>query len=107
MFSYELVKEGWSVSMFFNGDLDIDVSEIMEEEIIPNLLPFTEIHLDLSGVPFVDSTGIGLLINLIETVKKNQENVQIEIRNVQPLVKEVFVMLHLEEIFGEKVQLVG
>lgn len=107
MFSYTLDRFGHEVSVRFIGDLDIEVSEVMEEEIIPVLGGLKRVDFDFSRVPFVDSTGIGLLINLIEILKKNGEGVQIKIKEIQPLVKEVFDMLQLQEILGDEVQLLG
>lgn len=107
MFSYTVDKLGDNVTIFFNGDLDIEVSEIMEEEIMPALGKPQKIEFDFAGVPFVDSTGIGLLINAVEILKKNREDVQIKIKDIQPLVKEVFEMLQLQEILGDKVRLLG
>ena len=93
MFSYSLDQLNGKTYVRFVGDLDIEVAELMETEIIPSLQTNTNIEFDFQEVPFVDSTGIGLLLNLIETVKKSGQNVQVKIKNVQPLVKDVFDML--------------
>jgi anti-anti-sigma factor len=101
MFSYELKGNNGEANIYLNGDLDIEVTEIIEIKILPELEPFQKINLDFSNVLFVDSTGIGLLINLIETL--NSDDKSIVITNIQPLVKEVFEMLQLNEIFAGKV----
>ncbi|KZM57767.1 MULTISPECIES: STAS domain-containing protein [Aeribacillus] len=103
MFSYSLDELNEKAYVRFVGDLDIEVAELMETEIIPALQTYTNIEFDFQEVPFVDSTGIGLLLNLIETVKKNGLDVQVKIKNVQPLVKDVFDMLQLDKILGENV----
>ncbi|MBA2875235.1 STAS domain-containing protein [Thermaerobacillus caldiproteolyticus] len=100
MFSYELVQDGQSVTIYFKGDLDIEVTEIMEE-IIQELQFFETIHINLSEVLFVDSTGIGLLINLVNTLK--QENKHVMISGTQPEVEEVFKIIQLKEILGEEI----
>jgi anti-anti-sigma factor len=105
MLSFHIITNNQDASIIFNGDLDIEATEILEDEIIPSMVAYENVDIDLSGVPFVDSTGIGLLINLIETIKSKWGNVQIIIKHIQPLVKEVFEMLQLNEIFGEKVTL--
>ncbi|MEQ2528359.1 STAS domain-containing protein [Bacillaceae bacterium CLA-AA-H227] len=103
MFSYNLKQDEQYATIQFHGDLDIEVTEIMEYEIIPALQTFSHIQIDFQEVPFVDSTGIGLLLNLIQTLKKNDDEVQVTIKNIQPLVKEVFEMLQLEDILGDEV----
>jgi anti-sigma B factor antagonist len=100
MFSYELVQDGQDATIYFKGDLDIEVSEIMER-MIQALQFFKTIHINLTEVPFVDSTGIGLLIHLVNTLK--QENKDVMISGVQPEVEEVFEIIELEEILGKEV----
>ncbi|WP_428911898.1 STAS domain-containing protein [Niallia sp. Krafla_26] len=102
MFSYELNLKEKHASIEFKGDLDIEVTEIFEE-ISEKLKPFSHIQLDMNEVPFVDSTGIGLLINLINTVKQNDKFMEIHITNIQPLVNEVFDILQLDEIIGKDI----
>ena len=102
MFLYKKDKKDMVMTFQFHGDLDIEATEIIEEEIIPALEDCNHVEFDFNGVAFVDSTGIGLLIHLIEIVKKNGTGTQIKIKNVQPLVSEVFEMLELGEILGDK-----
>ncbi|MBB5326164.1 anti-anti-sigma factor [Anoxybacillus tepidamans] len=100
MFSYECVQDGQNVTVSFKGDLDIEVTETMEE-IIKKLQPFQYVHINLGEVPFVDSTGIGLLIHLVDTLK--QENKDVTISHIQPDVEEVFKIIQLKEILGEEI----
>lgn len=103
MFTYQLEAEDNQVIIKLHGDLDIEVTEIVEQKILPLLLPFQQITFDLAKVPFVDSTGIGVLINLIDTLRKNNDRVGILIKDVQPLVQEVFEIIQLWEILGQDV----
>jgi anti-anti-sigma factor len=100
MFLYELVEDGQSAIVYFKGDLDIEVTEIIEE-ILQALRAFEAIQINLAEVPFVDSTGIGLLIHLVDTLE--QENKQVVISDVQPEVEEVFDIIKLKEILGEEI----
>ena len=102
MFSYEVNPNDKHVSIKLKGDLDIEVTEIFEE-IYGIVNPFTHIELDMEEVLFVDSTGIGLLMNLINSVKQNQEKTEIRMTNIQPLIRDVFEMLQLDKILGEDV----
>jgi anti-anti-sigma factor len=104
MFKYEMMMaEEKKVTIFFEGDLDIEVTEMMEQEIIPALLVFDKINIDLSHVSFVDSTGIGLLINLIDTIKNRDNAISVTISNVQAQVKDIFDIIQLPQIVGENV----
>jgi anti-anti-sigma factor len=107
MFSWKIEKTEMDVSIKFIGDLDIEATELIEDEMIPVIAAYRNIVLDFSDVSFVDSTGIGLLINLIDTKEDNLGMGKILIKNIQPLVREVFEILQLEEILGEKAVLSG
>jgi len=103
MFSYDLNKEGTSATVYFKGDLDIEVTEMIEEQLIPLLKEYTMININMSGVHFVDSTGIGLLINLVETLKSGEKKPKITISDVQSQVLQVFEIIQLHEILGQEV----
>jgi anti-anti-sigma factor len=101
MFTYNLEEENKAVKIYFDGDFDIDVTEVIEDEILPKLGNYEEVILDLAKVPFVDSSGIGLLINVVETLK--EQNIKVSISNIQQDVKDIFDILQLPEIIGEEV----
>jgi anti-sigma B factor antagonist len=101
MFSYTLHDEKTKAVLFFEGDIDIEVSEIIEEEIEPLLSKYEDIELDLGKVHFVDSTGIGLLLQFVYASKEN--NTTISISNVNPEVYEVFALLQVPEIIGTEI----
>jgi anti-anti-sigma factor len=98
MFKYELLDEGRITTVSFEGDMDIDVTELMEEELSPLLMNKQEIQIDFSRVPFVDSSGIGLLITLVTNLRDHGNKVQI--MNICAEVKQVFALLQLPEILG-------
>jgi anti-sigma B factor antagonist len=101
MFTYSVSEENGKAMVSFAGDVDIDVTEIMEEQVHPALSPFSLIEIDFSEVDFVDSSGIGLLITLVQTLQDKGSSVQI--KRVKPDVWEVFELLQLHEILGGSV----
>jgi anti-anti-sigma factor len=102
LFNYELLMHGdKSAVVCFHGELDIDATEIFEDDLTPQLLEFSVIKLNFSDVHFVDSSGIGLLISLINHLK--QQNIQVGVINLQDDVKQIFLLLQLPEILGEEV----
>ncbi|CAH0346428.1 STAS domain-containing protein [Bacillus sp. CECT 9360] len=103
MFTFDLEKASENqATIYFQGDLDIEVTEIMEEQIFPSLVILDNIDINLSEVPFVDSTGIGLLINLIDSLKKDKENLVITVSEIQPQVEEIFEIIQLSDILGKE-----
>lgn len=101
MFTYEIIQEKSKSIVKFNGDLDIDVTEIMQDEIAPALRESADIEFDFSNVPFVDSSGIGLLITLIHELLDAGNRVAVT--NISPDVMQVFSLLQLPEILGYQV----
>lgn len=101
MFKYEILHEELQSKVSLDGDLDIDVTEIMEEEIAPKLINSNDVEIDFEKVSFVDSSGIGLLITLVTDLQQQGKNVFI--KNLSSDVKQVFSLLQLPEILGHDV----
>jgi anti-anti-sigma factor len=102
LFRYEIsCQETDKAIVSLLGDMDIDATEIIEEEMTPLLMDYADIELDFSNVPFVDSSGIGLLITLINQLKGH--NIRVRIIHLQEDVMHVFSLLQLPEILGEDV----
>lgn len=82
------------------GDLDIEATEIINDDLIPCLLDFQMIQLNFEHVPFVDSSGMGLLLNIVKRLK--EQNIEVTISDVKEEVYEVFDLLQIPEIVGEE-----
>ncbi|SET08255.1 anti-sigma B factor antagonist/stage II sporulation protein AA (anti-sigma F factor antagonist) [Oceanobacillus limi] len=101
MLKYTITKEEYTVKVTLNGDLDIEGTELINDKLIPSLLTAKVVEVSLEQVPFVDSTGMGLLMNLVNTLKDS--SITITISHVREDVFEVFELLQLPEIFGKEV----
>lgn len=100
MFTYKLSQDEETVTVLCEGDIDIDVSETFEEDILPALLNFQLIQLDFGNIYFVDSSGIGLIIKLVQELQEAGKTVRIE--QIRPEVMEVFELLQIDEILGKE-----
>ena len=101
MLEFSLNPKEDHIEVILEGDLDIDATEIIEEELIPALENYQSIKINFEHVPFVDSSGMGLLMNLVQTLKESSAKVLI--MNVREEVMEVFELLQLPDILGEDV----
>ncbi|MCM3443394.1 STAS domain-containing protein [Metabacillus halosaccharovorans] len=101
MFKFSLHPNEDHVEVTLQGDLDIDGTEVIEEELLPALENYLFININFEHVPFVDSSGMGLLMNLVHTLQKS--NAKVHVVNVKEEVMEVFELLQLPEILGEDV----
>ncbi|MEH7381316.1 STAS domain-containing protein [Bacillus sp. JJ1533] len=101
MIRFLLIKDEKTVEVKLEGDLDIDGTEVVEEELLPAIEKFSSVTLNLRDVPFVDSSGIGLLLNLVKTME--EKGITIVITNVREEVMDVFDLLQIPDILGEGV----
>ncbi len=102
MLKFSLNPKEEHVEVILEGDLDIDSTEVIEEELIPALEKnYHFVKLNFEHVPFVDSSGMGLLMNVVHTLKASEGKVKVI--NVKDEVMEVFDLLQLPDILGEDV----
>lgn len=80
------------------GDLDINSSP----ELKKTVLDFyheepKDIAFDLTGLDYLDSTGLGALISVYNNAK--EDGYEIHIQNARPNVKKLFVITELDQVF--------
>lgn len=79
--------------------LTLASSEELKEQVKPILAtPGVEVTVDLSGVKFIDSSGVGSLIALAKQAKIAGST--FNITNLEDGVKELFTLLRLETVFN-------
>ncbi|WP_458126996.1 STAS domain-containing protein [Paenibacillus sp. Z3-2] len=100
MFTYELAIQNTNAIVICKGDIDIDASDLFEDDIQPALRGCTVICFDFTEVYFVDSSGIGLIIKLVNDLQESGVTVRIE--KIRPEVVEVFELLQIDEILGKE-----
>ncbi|MFD1737885.1 STAS domain-containing protein [Bacillus salitolerans] len=101
MLKYSLLEQEDGVRVDLEGDLDIETTEIIEEELTPSLLTYRSVVFNFERVPFVDSSGIGLLLKTIQLL--TDQNIKVTITNVNEDVAMVFDILQISDIVGEDV----
>ena len=60
--SYKVAEEGNISTVHLDGEIDMDVTEKAKEVIFPVIDSGKEVHLNLSQVQYMDSSGISVLI---------------------------------------------
>jgi anti-anti-sigma factor len=101
LFTYEIIQQISKTIVLFSGDLDIDATEIIEDQLTQELIKCEEVELNFEAVPFVDSSGIGLLISLIDHIR--EAGIPVLVTHVSEDVQTVFSLLQLPEILGKDV----
>jgi len=95
----------WSVSqgetpgsIRFSGEIDFSVTPKVRERFLPLLASGTpEILLDLSGLSYVDSSGLALFIEARNQLLAKGRTIRIEA--ISPQVRKLFNLTQLGELF--------
>ena len=88
--SYTVNEEGNIATVHLDGEIDMDVTEKAKEVIFPHIDAGKEVHLNLSKVQYMDSSGISVLV---ESKKlSEQKNTKFELVEVSKPVEKVLAM---------------
>ena len=96
--SYTVSEEGNIATVHLDGEIDMDVTEKAKEVIFPHIDAGKEVHLNLSNVQYMDSSGISVLIESHQ--KALEKNTKVIIKEVSKSVLKVIMMAKLEQILN-------
>ena len=94
--SYKVAEEGNISTVHLDGEIDMDVTEKAKEVIFPVIDSGKEVHLNLSQVQYMDSSGISVLIESHQ--RALEKNTKVIIKDVSKSVLKVIMMAKLEQI---------
>ena len=96
--SYKVTEEGNISTVHLDGEIDMDVTEKAKELIFPVIDSGKEVHLNLSQVQYMDSSGISVLIESHQ--RALEKNTKVIIKDVSKSVLKVIMMAKLEQILN-------
>ena len=96
--SYKITEEGNISTIHLDGEIDMDVTEKAKEAIFPVIDSGKEVHLNLSQVQYMDSSGISVLIESHQ--KALEKSTKVIIKDVSKSVLKVIMMAKLEQILN-------
>ena len=96
--SYKVTEEGNIATIHLDGEIDMDVTEKAKEAIFPHIDSGKEVHLNLSNVQYMDSSGISVLIESHQQAL--EKNTKVIIKDVSKSVLKVIMMAKLEQILN-------
>ena len=96
--SYKVTEDGNIATVHLDGEIDMDVTEKSKEVIFPHIDAGKEVHLNLSNVQYMDSSGISVLIESHQ--KALEKNTKVIIKDVSKSVLKVIMMAKLEQILN-------
>ena len=96
--SYKVTEEGNIATIHLDGEIDMDVVEKAKEVIFPHIDAGKEVHLNLSQVQYMDSSGISVLI---ESHQKAEElGTKVTLKEISKSVLKVIMMAKLEQVLN-------
>jgi anti-anti-sigma factor len=94
------VEPGEVPVIFLEGEIDLDSAETLRWVIGDTVKGVSAAVVDLAGVTFIDSSGTGLIVRLCLDLKS--QGVMLRLRNVPPVVEDVFSMLKVRSLVGDE-----
>ena len=93
-------KEGDALIVSVRGEIDLQNSPELRTELIDLLAKHSpnRVVLNLTQVPYMDSSAIAVLVELLQKVRKTEGKVYLT--NLQPRVKGLLEIARLGSIFG-------
>ena len=88
--SYKVTEEGNISTVHLDGEIDMDVTEKAKEIIFPVIDSGKEVHLNLSQVQYMDSSGISVIVESNQRAK--EKNTKVELKEVSQPVEKVLAM---------------
>ena len=96
--SYTVNEEGNIATVHLDGEIDMDVTEKAKEVIFPHIDAGKEVHLNLSNVQYMDSSGISVLIESHQ--KALEVGTKVTLKEISKSVLKVIMMAKLEQILN-------
>ena len=94
--SYKITEEENVATVHLDGEIDMDVADKARQTILPLIEAGHEVHLNLSKVEYMDSSGISVLI---ESHQKAAElGTKVILKEISKSVLKVIMMAKLEQI---------
>lgn len=101
MLEIQAFNDGTNTILELVGELDIATVDKFKASVEENRQGVASIVLNMDKLSFVDSTGVGGLLNVIKGLRN--ESIEVKVRNVSAEVYEVFDLLGLPMLLGKEV----
>lgn len=89
------------VRLTLSGELDLASCQMLDDRLTRLRVTRSPVRLNLSGLEFIDSTGIHLLIRTVGEARVKGWKLEIE-RDVHPQVMRMFKLVHLDRFVSSE-----
>ncbi|GAE26451.1 anti-sigma F factor antagonist [Halalkalibacter wakoensis JCM 9140] len=84
------------VVVYLSGEIDAYTAPKLREELIPFAEEGTNVRIDLSGVDYIDSTGLGVFIGVLKATDVHDG--RLTLVGMSPRVQRLFTITGLDEV---------
>lgn len=98
--NYDIKEEENLIEITLDGDLDAYSSDEFKDAVLKQLPGSKDILINAKKLNFIDSTGLGSLISIYNTIKEQEKTISIE--EIKPNVKQIFEITELDKLFNIK-----
>ena len=96
--AYKVTEEGNIATIHLDGEIDMDKTEEAKELIFPHIEAGKEVHINLSAVDYMDSSGISVLIESHQ--KALEVGTKVILKDISKSVLKVIMMAKLEQVLN-------
>ena len=83
-----------------DGEIDVATAPVLRTELVALIDAGAQhITLDLGGVPFIDSSGLGVLVGTLRRLRETRDG-ELRVDGVQVGVRKIFEITGLSPMFG-------
>ncbi|MBT3318203.1 MAG: STAS domain-containing protein [Clostridia bacterium] len=94
--NYNESNNRWDVNLY--GEVDIYNADSLKNELHSLIAEKSaDIVLDCTNLKYIDSTGLGVLVNALKKVKETEKSIRIV--NLKPYIAKIFTLTGLDKIF--------
>ena len=87
---YKVENKGNIKVVHLTGEIDMDVADNVREVVFPLIDSGKEVHLNLKGVQYMDSSGISVIVESNQRAK--EKNTKVELKELSQPVEKVLAM---------------
>lgn len=94
--NYDENNNRWDVNLY--GEVDIYNADSLKNELQSLIVEKSaDIVLDCTNLKYIDSTGLGVLVNALKKVEETKNSIRII--NLKPYIAKIFTLTGLDKIF--------
>jgi anti-sigma B factor antagonist len=101
-FETRAVREDDAIVIYLSGEIDLAACERLRDAIEPNMGPQQTIVLDLSGVEFMDSSSLGVLVQARGSL--TADGGSLKLRNPSVAAHRVLTLAGAEELLDDEAE---